>query len=59
MDIPWGLWVAQLSTGLLALAQGQDLEVVRWSPTSGSALGVEPTWNLSLPLPKALPHLKK
>ena len=41
-----GTWVAQsVKHSTLDINSGHDLAVVRYSPTSGSALSVEPVWD--------------
>ena len=50
-----GGWVAQLvKHPTLDFSSGQDLRAVRWSPTPGSGLSGESTWD-PLPLPLSLP----
>jgi len=55
-----GTWVVQLvECQTLGFSLGRDLGVVGLSPTSGSALGVEPAWDSlssspSAPLPTPL-----
>ena len=56
----WSACVAQPVECLtFDFSSGRDLMVVRWSPTPGSVLNVEPAWDFSLsfPLPLSPAHV--